>query len=259
MSWTKKVKHPSKILTVGQEVECQVLGIDQEAHRISLGLKQIESNPWMQLVEKYPVSSKIKGKVRNLTEFGAFVEVEEGIDGLIHISDMSWTKRVKHPSEVLKKGDTVEAVVLNIDAENQRLSLGLKQLATDVWDDFFKAHKVGDLVEGRIVRLTNFGAFVELAEGIEGLVHVSELDEKRIERPEEHFKPGDVHQMKIIKVNEGEKKVGLSIRAVKSDEYTRDYQAYKESSGGSERSTLAEAFRVARERQQQAEQDQDEE
>lgn len=259
MSWSKKVKHPSKILTVGQEVECQVLGIDQEAHRISLGLKQIESNPWMQLVEKYPVSSKIKGKVRNLTEFGAFVEVEEGIDGLIHISDMSWTKRVKHPSEVLKKGDTVEAVVLNIDAENQRLSLGLKQLATDVWDDFFKAHKVGDLVEGRIVRLTNFGAFVELAEGIEGLVHVSELDEKRIERPEEHFKPGDVHQMKIIKVNEGEKKVGLSIRAVKSDEYTRDYQAYKESSGGSERSTLAEAFRVARERQQQAEQDQDEE
>ncbi len=259
MSWSKKVKHPSKILTVGQEVECQVLGIDQEAHRISLGLKQIESNPWMQLVEKYPVSSKIKGKVRNLTEFGAFVEVEEGIDGLIHVSDMSWTKRVKHPSEVLKKGDTVEAVVLNIDAENQRLSLGLKQLATDVWDDFFKAHKVGDLVEGRIVRLTNFGAFVELAEGIEGLVHVSELDEKRIERPEEHFKPGDVHQMKIIKVNEGEKKVGLSIRAVKSDEYTRDYQAYKESSGGSERSTLAEAFRVARERQQQAEQDQDEE
>ncbi len=258
MSWSKKVKHPSKILTVGQEVECQVLGIDQEAHRISLGLKQIESNPWMQLVEKYPVGSKIKGKVRNLTEFGAFVEVEEGIDGLIHISDMSWTKRVKHPSEVLKKGDTVEAVVLNIDAENQRLSLGLKQLATDVWDDFFKAHKVGDLVEGRIVRLTNFGAFVELAEGIEGLVHVSELDEKRIERPEEHFKPGDVHQMKIIKVNEGEKKVGLSIRAVKSDEYTRDYQAYKESSGGSERSTLAEAFRVARERQQQAEQEDEE-
>ena len=144
MSWTKKVKHPSKILTVGQEVECQVLGLDQEAHRISLGLKQIEANPWAQLAEKYPIGSKIKGKVRNLTEFGVFVEVEEGIDGLIHISDLSWTKRVKHPSEVLKKGDTVEAVVLNIDAENQRLSLGLKQLATDVWDDFFAHHKVGD-------------------------------------------------------------------------------------------------------------------
>src|SRR5713226_3147951 len=162
MSWSKKVKHPSKVLTVGQEVECQVLGIDQEAHRISLGLKQVESNPWNELAEKYPVGSKIKGKVRNLTEFGAFVEVEEGIDGLIHISDLSWTKRVKHPSEVLKKGDTVEAVVLNIDAENQRLSLGLKQLATDMWDEFFSHHKVNDIVQGKVVRVTNFGAFVEL-------------------------------------------------------------------------------------------------
>ena len=143
MSWSKKVKHPSKILTVGQEVECQVLGIDQEAHRISLGLKQIEPNPWEELAEKYPIGAKITGKVRNLTEFGAFVEVEEGIDGLIHISDLSWTKRVKHPSEVLKKGDDVEAVVLNIDAENQRLSLGLKQLATDVWDDFFATTRSG--------------------------------------------------------------------------------------------------------------------
>src|SRR5574340_830447 len=175
MSWSKKIKHPSKLLTVGQDVECQVLGLDQEAHRISLGLKQVETNPWEQLTDKYPIGSKIQGKVRNLTEFGAFVEVEDGIDGLIHISDLSWTKRVKHPSEVLKKGDTVDAVVLNIDAENQRLSLGLKQLATDVWDDFFKAHKVGDLVEGKIVRLTSFGAFVELAEGVEGLVHVSEV------------------------------------------------------------------------------------
>ena len=201
-----------------------MLGIDQEAHRISLGLKQVEPNPWEQLVEKYPVGSRLKGKVRNLTEFGAFVEVEEGIDGLIHISDLSWTKRVKHPSEVLKKGDTVEAVVLNIDAENQRLSLGLKQLATDIWDEFFAHHKVGDIVEGKIVRLTNFGAFVELAEGIEGLVHVSELDEKRVDKPEEQFKPGDVFPMKIIKVNEGEKKIGLSIRAVKQDEYAQDLQ-----------------------------------
>ena len=208
MSWSKKVKHPSKILTVGQEVECQVLGLDQEAHRISLGLKQVEQNPWEQLVEKYPIGSKIKGKVRNLTEFGAFVEVEEGIDGLIHISDLSWTKRVKHPSEMLKKGDTVEAIVLNIDAENQRLSLGLKQLATDIWDEFFTHHKVGDIVEGKIARLTNFGVFVELAEGIEGLVHVSELDEKRIEKPEDAVKVGDVMPMKIIKVNEEEKKVG---------------------------------------------------
>jgi len=247
MSWSKKVKHPSKILTVGQEVECAVLGIDQEAHRISLGLKQIESNPWQELADKYPVGAKLRGKVRNLTEFGAFVEVEEGIDGLIHISDLSWTKRVKHPSEILKKGDTVEAVVLNIDAENQRLSLGLKQLATDMWDEFFAHHKVGDIVEGKIVRLTNFGAFVELAEGIEGLVHVSELDEKRVDKPEEQFKVGDTYPMKIIKINEGEKKIGLSIKAVKQDEYQKDLESYRETAG-SDRSTLGDAIRAAQAR-----------
>ncbi|HET7291957.1 MAG TPA: 30S ribosomal protein S1 [Vicinamibacteria bacterium] len=245
MSWSKKVKHPSKILNVAQEVECVVLGIDQEAHRISLGLKQTESNPWEQLAGKYPVGSRIKGKVRNLTEFGAFVEVEEGIDGLIHISDLSWTKRVKHPSEILKKGDVVEAVVLNIDADNQRLSLGLKQLATDIWDEFFSHHKVGDIVEGKIVRLTNFGAFVELAEGIEGLVHISELDEKRVERPEEQFKPGDAFPMKIIKVGEGERKIGLSIRAVKQDEVARDLQSYREKAGEGT-STLGDVIRAAR-------------
>jgi small subunit ribosomal protein S1 len=243
MSWSKKVKHPSKILTVGQEVECVVLGIDQEAHRISLGLKQTEQNPWSQLAEKYPVGSRINGKVRNLTEFGAFVEVEEGIDGLIHISDLSWTKRVKHPSEVLKKGDVVDAVVLNIDAENQRLSLGLKQLATDIWDEFFAHHKVGDIVEGKIARMTNFGAFVEIHEGIEGLVHISELDEKRIEKPEEQFKVGDVFPMKIIKMQEGERKIGLSIKAVKHDEYQKDLETYRETSGN-DRSTLGDAFRA---------------
>jgi small subunit ribosomal protein S1 len=248
MSWSKKVKHPSKILTVGQEVECVVLGIDQEAHRISLGLKQIESNPWQELADKYPVGAKLRGKVRNLTEFGAFVEVEEGIDGLIHISDLSWTKRVKHPSEVLKKGDTVEAVVLNIDAENQRLSLGLKQLATDMWDEFFAHHKVGDIVEGKIARLTNFGAFVELAEGIEGLVHVSELDEKRVDKPEEHFKVGDNFPMKIIKINEGEKKIGLSIKAVKQDEYQKDLETYRESAGSDRSTTLGDAIRAAQAR-----------
>ena len=254
MSWSKKVKHPSKVLTVAQEVECVVLGIDQEAHRISLGLKQIESNPWSQLVEKYPVGSKIRGKVRNLTEFGAFVEVEEGIDGLIHISDLSWTKRVKHPSEVLKKGDTVEAVVLNIDAENQRLSLGLKQLATDMWDEFFAHHKVGDIVEGKIVRLTNFGAFVELHEGIEGLVHVSELDEKRIDKPEETFKAGETYPMKIIKINEGEKKIGLSIRAVKTDEVQKDVETYKEQAAperATSTTTMGDAFRAAARRREE--------
>jgi small subunit ribosomal protein S1 len=200
------------------------------------------------------VGSKIRGKVRNLTEFGAFVEVEEGIDGLIHISDLSWTKRVKHPSEVLKKGDTVEAVVLNIDAENQRLSLGLKQLATDMWDEFFAHHKVGDIVEGKIVRLTNFGAFVELHEGIEGLVHVSELDEKRIDKPEETFKAGETYPMKIIKINEGEKKIGLSIRAVKTDEVQKDVETYKEAAAperATSTTTMGDAFRAAARRREE--------
>jgi small subunit ribosomal protein S1 len=175
MSWSKRVKHPSKILNQGDSVEAMVLGVDPGGRRISLGLKQVESNPWHELAGKYPVGTTITGKVRNLTEFGAFVEVEEGIDGLIHISDMSWSK-IKHPSEVLKKGDSVEAQVLSIDAENQRLSLGLKQLQTGIWKEFFDKHKPGDVVEGKVVRLTNFGAFVELADGIEGLVHVSEFD-----------------------------------------------------------------------------------
>jgi small subunit ribosomal protein S1 len=247
MSWSKKVKHPSKILAQGQDVECQVLGIDQEAHRISLGLKQVEDNPWEQLAQKYPLGSRLTGKVRNLTEFGAFVEVEEGIDGLIHISDLSWTKRIKHPSEVVKKGDDVEAVVLNIDAENQRLSLGLKQLAADSWEDFFKSHKAGDVVEGRVARHTNFGVFVELGEGIEGLVHVSELDDKD-GSPEETFKVGDVYPMKIVKMNETEKKIGLSVKAVKEDDVRRDVESYRESASSSSSTTaMGEALRAAQE------------
>ncbi len=202
MSWSKRVKHPSKVLSVGDMVEAMVLQVDPGERRISLGLKQVEPNPWELLAEKYEPGSRIEGRVRNLTDFGAFVEVEEGIDGLIHISDLTWNKRVKHPSEVIKKGDTVEAVVLNIDADNQRLSLGLKQLATDIWEEFFNRHKVGDVVEGKIVRLTNFGAFVEIEEGIEGLLHVSELDEERVEKPEDKLKVGESHRMKIIKITE---------------------------------------------------------
>ncbi len=244
MSWSKRVKHPSKILNVGDSVEAMVLGVDPGARRISLGLKQVESNPWHELSEKYPIGTKITGKVRNLTEFGAFVEVEEGIDGLIHISDMSWSKRLKHPSEVLKKGDTVEAMVLNIDAENQRLSLGLKQLQTDVWDEFFQQHHVGDVVEGKVVRLTNFGAFVELAEGIEGLIHVSEFDESQHAGKDEKLdlKVGDSYQMKIIKLIPAERKVGLSIRALKSDEFRADWEAYTELTGRPE-VTLGDHFK----------------
>ncbi|HEX2343454.1 MAG TPA: 30S ribosomal protein S1 [Vicinamibacterales bacterium] len=243
MSWSKRVKHPSKILNVGDSVEAMVLGVDSTARRISLGLKQIESNPWHELAERYPIGTTITGKVRNLTEFGAFVEVEEGIDGLIHISDMSWSKRVKHPSELLKKGDKVEAMVLNIDAENQRLSLGLKQLQTDIWDDFFSKHKVGDIVEGKVVRVTNFGAFVELADGIEGLIHVSEFDEHHGEKLD--LKVDSSYQMKVIKLIPSERKIGLSIRALKSDEFRADWEAYTESTGRPE-VTLGDHFRMNR-------------
>ena len=241
MSWSKRVKHPSKILNVGDNVEAMVLGVDPSARRISLGLKQVESNPWHELVEKYPVGTKIKGKVRNLTEFGAFVEVEDDIDGLIHISDMSWSKRIKHPSEVLKKGDTVEAMVLSIDAENQRLSLGLKQLATDIWEDFFARHKVGQNIEGKVVRMTNFGAFVELDEGIEGLIHVSEFDDSQGGEKVD-LQVGQPYQMKIIKLSPAERKIGLSIRALKSDEFRTDWENYSASQGDGS-ATLGDHFR----------------
>src|SRR6188474_186023 len=244
MSWSKRVKHPSKVLNVGDSVEAMVLGVDPGARRISLGLKQVESNPWHELTDKYPIGTTITGKVRNLTEFGAFVEVEEGIDGLIHISDMSWSKRLKHPSEALKKGDTVEAMVLNIDAENQRLSLGLKQLQTDIWDEFFQQHHVGDTVEGKIVRMTNFGAFVELAEGIEGLIHVSEFDDSTQKGKDGKLdlQVGESYQMKIIKLMPSERKIGLSIRALKNEEFRADWEAYTETTGRPE-VTLGDHFK----------------
>src|SRR5687767_5269205 len=251
MSWSKRVKHPSKILNVGDSVEAMVLGVDPGARRISLGLKQVESNPWHELTEKYPIGTTITGKVRNLTEFGAFVEVEEGIDGLIHISDMSWSKRLKHPSEVLKKGDTVEAMVLNIDAENQRLSLGLKQLQTDVWDEFFSQHHVGTVVEGKVTRMTNFGAFVELDEGIEGLIHVSEFDDSHgspsansssANTEKIDLQVGNTYQMKIIKLSPQERKIGLSIRAMKDDQFRSDWETYQENEGTGT-ATLGDHFR----------------
>ena len=240
MSWSKRVKHPSKILNQGDAVEAMVLGVDPGARRISLGLKQVESNPWHELIDKYPVGTTINGKVRNLTEFGAFVEVEEGIDGLIHISDMSWSK-IKHPSEVLKKGDSVEAQVLSIDAENQRLSLGLKQLQTGIWREFFERNRVSDVVEGKVVRLTNFGAFVELADGIEGLIHVSEFDSSQGGEKLE-LKVGEAYQMKIIRLVPEERKIGLSIRALKDEEYRADWETYVETTGRPE-VTLGDHFK----------------
>jgi len=226
MTWNKRVKHPSKILNVGDEVETVVLDIDVDSRRISLGLKQTEPNPWDVIETQYSPGDVITGKVRNITDFGAFVEVEEGIDGLVHVSDISWTKRVKHPSEVLKKGDDVQAVILSIDAPNQKLSLGIKQLEPDHWEDWFSRHKVGDIVNGRVVRMTNFGAFMELEEGIEGLCHVSELDEKHVERPTEFLNIGQEIEMRIIKLSLQEKKIGLSLKAMKEDEPRVEFSSY---------------------------------
>ena len=226
MTWNKRIKHPSKLLSVGDDVEAVILEINAESRRISLGMKQMEPNPWDSIEEKYAVNSIVTGTVRNLTDFGAFVEVEEGIEGLVHISDLSWTKRVKHPSEVLQKGEEVSAVVLNMDADNQRLSLGIKQLEPDKWEEFFSQHQVGGVVQGRIVRLTDFGVFVELIEGVEGLCHVSELSEAHMDNPESHFEVDQALEVKIIKMNLLERKVGLSVKALKEDSEQQESWAY---------------------------------
>ena len=225
MSWSKRVKHPSKMVSVGEMVEAVVLDVDTAARRISLGLKQVEPNPWILVRERYREGDVIKGRVRNITDFGAFVEVEEGIDGLVHVSDMSWSKRVKHPSEVLKKGEEVEAIILNIDVDSQRLSLGLKQMTPNTWDEYFSSHSIGDVVDCTVVRITNFGLFVELdAEGIEGLIHASELDTSRERAPEELFSVGEKLKAMIIKMDRAENKIGLSVRALLEEE-TRKVKA----------------------------------
>jgi small subunit ribosomal protein S1 len=225
MTWSKRTKHPSKIVSVSDQVEAVVLNVNPQDRRISLGLKQLEPNPWESLHEKYPVGAVVEGRVRNLTDFGAFVEIEDGIDGLVHVSNLSWTKRVKHPSEVLKKGDRVKAAVLGIDPEQRRLSLGIKQLQPDVWETFFTDHRVGDVVHGKVLRVASFGAFVEIADGVEGLCHNSEATDDR--GTPLKLEPGQEFDLKIIKMNQDEKKVGLSIRAVGEEGSRQDVEAYK--------------------------------
>lgn len=228
MSWTKRIKHPSKVLTVADQIEVVVLGCDSEARRLSLGLKQIEPDPWDLIAEKYTVGSQITGAVRNLTDFGAFIEVEEGVDGLVHISDLSWTRNVKHPSEILNKGDQVEAVVLKMDSENHRLSLGIKQLTSNPWDTFFASHQTGELLEGKVTRLTDFGAFVQLAEGVEGLVHVSEINQERDRTPKEDLAVETIVSVKILRMDPLEKRIGLSIKAAKVDSERQELRSFKE-------------------------------
>ena len=225
MSWSKRMKHPSKLVNVGDEIDCVVLNVNPQERRISLGIKQLESNPWERLHEKYPIGSTVEGRVRNLTDFGAFIEIEDGIDGLVHVSNLSWTKRVKHPSEVLKKGEKVKAVVLGIEPEQRRLSLGVKQLQPDAWETFFNTHRIGDVVHGKVLRLAQFGAFVEIAEGVEGLCHNSEAADS--EGHPIKLEAGQDQDFKIIKMNPDEKKVGLSLRAVGEEASRADVEAYK--------------------------------
>jgi small subunit ribosomal protein S1 len=230
MTWSRRMKHPSKVVKVGDQVETVVLDVKPRDRRVSLGIKQLEADPWTTVGSRYDIGSVVEGRVRKLTDFGAFIEIEEGVDGLVHISDLSWTKRVKHPSEVLKKGQLVQAVILNIDAPNRRLSLGVKQLQPDAWESFFRAHQVGDVVRGRVCRAINFGVFVELAPGVEGLCHRSEIPSASDHRSEEPALPlGEEMDFKVVKLNEAEKKIGLSIRALADDEErTRleDYQRH---------------------------------
>ena len=225
MTWSKRMKHPSKLVKPGDEVETVVISVNPSDRRISLGMKQLQENPWENLSERYPTGAIVEGRVRNLTDFGAFIEIEDGIDGLVHVSNLSWTKRVKHPSEVLKKGEKVKAVVLGVEPENRRLSLGVKQLQPDVWETFFTQHRVGDVVHGKVLRTAQFGAFVEIAEGVEGLCHVSEAVDASGHPLT--LEQGQEHDFKIIKMNVEEKKVGLSIRAVGEEASRAEVEHYK--------------------------------
>ena len=253
MSWSKRKQHPSKLVQVGDAVEVVVLGVHTDQRRISLGLKQAQADPWQELAHKYPVGTEVSGKVRSLTDFGAFVEIEEGFDGLVHVSDISWTGRVKNPIEVYKKGDTVQAKVLKIDTANRRVSLGVKQL-NDIWANWFKTHKVNDVVHGKVSRLTTFGAFVELADGVEGLCHISEIEDRRNRDKQAPagktptpsvLAPGREYDFKIVKLQPDQHKIGLSYRAAVKHAERREMEEYR-SSKSSSTATIGDAILAKR-------------
>jgi len=225
LSWTKRIAKPSDVLKQDQEIEAVVLGINREEQKISLGIRQLESNPWDGAAAKYTVGSRVKGNVRNLTSYGAFVELEEGIDGMVHVSDMSWTRKINHPSEVMKKGDEIEATVLEVDRPNQRIALGMKQLGTDPWSNIETLYKVGDLVTGKVTKLASFGAFVGLQHEIDGLVHISQISEERVEKIKNVLKVGQDVSARVVKIDKGERRIGLSIKAASySDEQLKEEQ-----------------------------------
>jgi small subunit ribosomal protein S1 len=244
MSWTKRVTHPSKVLEVGQEVEVQILDIDPVNRRVSLGLKQTEPNPWEMVRINHPVGSHIKGKVKSITDFGVFVEVEDGIDGLVHVSDLHWTRKVKHPSELVKKGDEVEAVVLGIDVDNERISLGIKQLQEDPWSAVPRRYPVGTRVTGAVTSVTDFGVFVQLEEGVEGLIHVSQLSTERVDKPAAMFKIGDTVEAEVTSVDSREKRIGLSIKALRKTEERDEVDAYMKREAESGKFSFADIMSV---------------
>jgi small subunit ribosomal protein S1 len=243
MSWTRRINHPSEMVSVGDVIDVVVLEVNKDKQEISLGIKQTQDNPWMHVAEKYPPNTRIQGKVRNLTNYGAFVEIEEGIDGLLHVSDMSWTKKVSHPSEILKKGDGIECVVLKVEEDKQRIALGLKQLHEDPWARAVPENYIpGQIVEGTVTKITNFGVFVELEENLEGLLHVSELADHKVEDPHSEVKIGDKILVKILRVDPVERKIGLSKKraewSVEEDSESGRGEGSRARRGGLERTSL---------------------
>jgi small subunit ribosomal protein S1 len=243
MSWTRKVRHPSKVVSVGEEVSAVVLDIKPDARRISLGMKQVAPNPWDVIAEKYPVGTTIEGKIKNITDFGIFIGIDEGIDGLVHISDISWTKRIKHPSELFKKGDVVQAIVLDIEKDNERFSLGIKQLLEDPWKSVAARYRVGTEITGTITNVTDFGIFVELEEGIEGLVHVSEISKEKIKTPVGKFNIGDPITARVMTINSDERRIGLSIKRLEMEREQGILSDYVSSMGQSPTTTFGELLR----------------
>jgi small subunit ribosomal protein S1 len=238
MSWTKRIKHPSKVVSIGDEVEAVVLDVDEGGRKISLGMKQIEPNPWSMIEEKYPVGTHVRGVVRNITNFGVFIGLEEGIDGLVHVSDISWTEQIKHPSEKFQKGDEVEAVVLKIDKENEKFSLGIKQLQSNPWDEIQRKYPPGTEIEGVVTGVTDFGAFVRLEDGIEGLVYSSEIAAERVEKPSDHVKEGETVKAIVMRVDPSEQKISLSMKAVHDKEERAALRQIAQQQSSSQKATL---------------------
>ena len=230
MSWTKRITKPGEVLNVGDEVDAVVLGIQKDDQKISLGLRQLDVNPWDMATHNYPPGARVRGKVRNLTSYGAFVELEEGIDGMVHVSDMSWTRKINHPSEMVKKGDEVDAIVVEVDVDNQRISLGMKQLTQDPWEDIDRLYRMGDIIKGKVARVAGYGAFIQLDHDIDGLVHISQISEERIEKIKDHLKEGDEVSARVIKIDKEERRIGLSIKAADYDEdaLAKEVAAYDE-------------------------------